>query len=95
MMLTALSKFSFSLDRTYAKDPPCAIGISITAPLLVGVLAVARVNLEHIAVRNLPIGEVDVLVRTGSLEGPIRHRDPLLVLRLRDTTKFGALCRLR
>jgi hypothetical protein len=76
-------------------DPPCAVGIGIAAPLLVSVLAVARVNFGHIAIRNLPVGGVGALVRTGPLEGPIHHRDPLLVLRLRDTTKFGALCHLR
>ena len=65
--------------KTRIRDSPIGVRIRIAAPLLVRVVTVASVNLEHIAVGNFPISEVDALVRAVPLEGRVRHGDPLLI----------------
>jgi len=71
------------------------IRIRLPDPLLVGVLTVASVDLKNIAIGNLPVGEINALVRATPLEGGIRHGDPLLVPATFDTgpdLEFCAVC---
>ena len=65
--------------NTRSEDSLRCIGIGPSGPLLIRVLPVASVNLQHIAVRDLPVRKVDALFGATPLEGRICHGDPLLV----------------